>query len=127
YYSASTNPASDAWFSACSVNGAHKYPYGDSYSGTACNGKDYSANMPINVKEAVGCIGPMAPYDKIFDLSGNVSAWEDSCSADTGALDTCRIRGGSYVGNFNTLACSNGATSPRNGQAADLGFRCCYP
>jgi formylglycine-generating enzyme required for sulfatase activity len=75
-----------------------------------------------------GCIGGSST-NIIYDLSGNVAEWENSCNATTGASDNCAVRGGSYdSGSQTTLTCAlSGAQppQPRSTTAADIGFRCC--
>lgn len=60
----------------------------------------------------------------MFDLSGNVWEWEDSCQ---GAGDTaeCHIRGGGHTSNETNALCKNGNHKPRNERLPYLGFRCC--
>jgi hypothetical protein len=76
-----------------------------------------------------GCIGGSST-NVIFDLSGNVAEWENSCSASTGATDECAVRGGAYdtKPGMTTLTCASSSAQPpvpRQTQAADIGFRCC--
>jgi hypothetical protein len=71
----------------------------------------------------------------VFDLSGNVGEWEDSCTGYENLRDSCRVRGGSYVSfNFNCLRQGDDlqlrcATGEDFGFArrdvAGPGFRCC--
>ena len=66
----------------------------------------------------------------LFDMSGNVAEWENSCNASAGASDTCLARGGSFdsANGSASLTCATSAAQPgmpRNTTAADLGFRCC--
>jgi formylglycine-generating enzyme required for sulfatase activity len=64
-------------------------------------------------------------YRGLFDLSGNVSEWEDSCESPSGSGDVCRIRGGS-VDDFNQgLSCGSDYADPRSAVGGGLGFRCC--
>ncbi len=66
----------------------------------------------------------------LFDMSGNVAEWENSCTGTAGATDTCRVRGGSYDSSpgASSLTCQTGSSQPplaRNTTASDIGFRCC--
>ena len=54
------------------------------------------------------CRDARAGVSGIYDMSGNVWEWEDSCSGNTGKNDSCQARGGAYL-------------SPRS--AAPLRFR----
>ena len=129
------NATKSEWFTACSHVGAYKFPYGalgDTYDAAACVGADHGALRPTAVPTA-SCQGG---YDGVFDLSGNVSEWEDSCAASTGLADQCLYRGGSYLdldtGTTPTLLCNSGsaatpksATKARSTRDKEIGFRCC--
>jgi formylglycine-generating enzyme required for sulfatase activity len=93
-YDSFADKASSQWYAACSQDGLKAFPYGDVYDPLACNGGDDPNPGPAPVGGTPGCEGG---YPGIFDMSGNVWEWEDSCAADTGATDACRARGGSLV------------------------------
>jgi hypothetical protein len=67
----------------------------------------------------------------VFDMSGNVAEWENSCSGMNGESDTCNVRGGSFDSpdGSSSLLCAMSATAqpplPRNNTTPDVGFRCC--
>jgi hypothetical protein len=76
-----------------------------------------------------GCVGGSST-NVIFDMSGNVAEWENSCSATTGATDNCAVRGGAYDTSpgMTSLTCASNTSQPpfvRSTQAADIGIRCC--
>jgi formylglycine-generating enzyme required for sulfatase activity len=128
-YKGWADPNASQWFKACSHNndGAHVYPYGLTYDPRACNGADYDAGVPLPSLST--CHGG---YAGLFDMSGNVVEWEDSCqptapdaSDQTGASDSCRIRGGSFLTNEQELRCDLGVATGRNNGGLDNGFRCC--
>jgi hypothetical protein len=119
---------------------------------TSCNGQDQTGILstvaqgavvtckvfpPMTTTASCGnaftepyCVGGNS-LNIVYDLSGNVAEWENSCSASAGANDTCAVRGGSYdspgtAGSSLTCATSTAQPpQPRNTQAADIGFRCC--
>jgi formylglycine-generating enzyme required for sulfatase activity len=124
-----TNPAVSEWFKACSHNndGLHSYPYGLTYDPKACNGKDYDAGHPLPSLST--CQGG---YPGLFDMSGNVIEWEDSCEItppeagdQTGQSDFCDIRGGSFLLDVNLVRCDEGFSTARGNGGPDNGFRCC--
>jgi len=124
------------WYRTCSHAGQYKFPYGavngDMYDGSACVDPDKGLTRPTAVPTST-CQGG---YDGVFDMSGNVSEWEDSCAANSGLSDQCLYRGGSYrdldIGTTPSLLCGSGtATVPKSAAAArstrdnEIGFRCC--
>jgi formylglycine-generating enzyme len=127
------NPATDAWFRACSHAGERRLPYGNTYDGSYCAGLDYGVTRPVNVATLANCQGG---YDALWDMSGNVSEWEDACSATSGASDTCAHRGGSWydLKAGAPLYCNSSLpndTTPmpetvrRDTRDIHIGFRCC--
>lgn len=115
------DPKRSQWFNACSAEGTRKYPYGSEYEKTRCNGLDNEANGSVNVG-SMDCEGGTSG---LFDMSGNVQEWEASCDGATGAVDRCRIRGGSYGENQQTLECSYPHEAPRGAKLPRIGIRCC--
>ncbi|HXK17996.1 MAG TPA: SUMF1/EgtB/PvdO family nonheme iron enzyme [Polyangiaceae bacterium] len=125
----------DQWYRACSKAGTLKFPYGNTYQPTYCVGLDNSGTHPSQVASAVACIGG---YNGLYDLSGNVAEWEDSCSAAAGANDNCLTRGGSIQSVESvapSLLCNDStindatpmpATAKRNSKDELVGLRCCY-
>ena len=130
----SADATMSAWYRACSHAGELDLPYGNVYDGMRCIGLDNTAIHPVAVPHT-DCEGG---YSGLYDMSGNVAEWEDSCSGDTGAADSCLTRGGSYldtdkpVGNAPSLLCNSKvhgnpgvATKPRSTRNEEIGFRCC--
>jgi formylglycine-generating enzyme required for sulfatase activity len=128
------------WFNACSAGGAQKYPYGNAYDGTACVDSDYDGTLGFSavsdvlrpVGTATRCHGTISPFDAIYDLSGNVWEWDDSCNGVTGSGDYCYERGGSFPNGTGQpssgvldLACDYGGLQNRSSFSFNAGFRCC--
>jgi len=101
------------WRIACTRNGSRKYPYGNTFDGSACN-VARTAQAPVGTFS--GCNGG---YEGTFDMLGNVEEWVDSCSNIA-----CATFGGYYQSS--TLAsCDTSAAYAPTLNAFGLGFRCC--
>jgi len=123
------------WYRACSRAGSRSFPYGNQYQGTYCNGVDSPYVHPASVANSPNCEGG---YTGIFDMSGNVAEWEDSCNGNAAASDNCLIRGGTLQDAQTTvpsLLCNSSAlndatpsyvAATRGTQDEFIGFRCCY-
>ena len=111
------DPEADEWFAACFG------PKNNVTSGKHCNDAsfDTKATAPKAASQIPDCEGGVSG---VFNLSGNVAEWENSCDSDS-ASSPCYFRGGSYLDGPYELQCtsSNGAT--RLTQATTLGIRCC--
>jgi hypothetical protein len=117
----------DQWYNACTSEGVNPYPYGMAYEATVCNGADAALMGPQSFQELMNCEGGTP---NLLEMSGNVAEWEDSCSAMSGASDTCAVRGGSFKDSALGLRCDSGQTSgpiaqPRDYAGQDVGIRCC--
>jgi formylglycine-generating enzyme required for sulfatase activity len=115
----------DAWYSACSRDGTRPYPYGNVYMGV-CNDLSRGAGAPVDAGSLSACTGG---YDGLFDMSGNVVEWLDSCDGNTNNLDHCRFRGGAWDDDNTSglLKCTPVNDDPRDYADDTQGFRCCSP
>ena len=82
---------------------------------------------PAAVAEPVPVSTCKDPVYNLWDMSGNVWEWEDSCDAAAGLTDQCRTRGGSFWETANMLTCAlPGPTNHvRGSHNNNIGIRCC--
>jgi len=120
------------WFNACTAGGQPMFVYqtGASPTGQWCNYQGLQNNGPTDVGARADCHGAAPGYTQVFDLTGNVAEWEDSCNhpEDTGdGTDVCHTRGGHYLSPLNDVACAALPSVPftRNQTSPKVGFRCC--
>jgi formylglycine-generating enzyme len=117
------------WFNACSSGGKFQYPYGDTYdNGTKCNdgNRKYGSGEMVSVGTLPECQSAVSGYAGVFDLSGNVWEWEDSCMGDNDQ-DNCQIRGGSVMSPEVWASCGYDMAAARLNTLDVVGFRCCSP
>jgi len=124
------NASLSQWYNACVSHNptVNIYPYGTTYNAQACNGLDYSGtnNMTVEVGTLTGCQSLVVGYAGVYDLSGNILEWEDSCSG-TGQSAGCYLRGGGLDTDSNYLVCRNNGGNNRNAKSYLIGLRCCAP
>ena len=124
------NAARSEWFHVCSHDndGQHAYPYGPTYdNGLLCNDANRDAGSVTAAGSLPGCQGG---FPGVFDMSGNVWEWEDSCeagAAEAGTDDACRLRGGPFNLGVANTRCNVDHANARTFATANVGFRCCSP
>jgi hypothetical protein len=119
-YASYADVTQSQWDRACTSGGLDAYPYGNTYVSYECDGADYGTSQTI----AVASIKCSTSQANVYDMSGNVWEWEDSCAA-TGSSANCRVRGGSFKDSNTALACTQDAPAVRTGAYYSVGFRCC--
>lgn len=117
-----TNAATDQWYSACSAGGAKLFPYGAPYQPGRCNDLARNAGKPLPVASNAACVGG---FDGLFDMSGNVQEWVNSCDGTSGAADKCAIRGGAFDDGNDGVGCTPAFPVARDLADSTIGFRCC--
>jgi len=121
------------WGDACNGTGSTKFPYGDTYSGSTCNGDDYTKPAPytttIPTGTAASCTSDVGGGNKLYDMSGNVKEWV----LTTVSPAKYELRGGAYNNvSFGTsapgLQCDASTPAPSvDVRLPSVGFRCCRP
>lgn len=124
------------WYVACSSGGPNRYSPGEfedvsrNCNVLECQSQDtclydeqeFPSGTVVAPGTMAGCQSPSSLYDGVYDLSGNVGEWDNSCDGETGPDDACAARGGNYL---NALPCDTPLTPARSATQAFLGFRCC--
>jgi formylglycine-generating enzyme required for sulfatase activity len=119
----STADASQSeWYRACSRAGTQEYPYGVDFESGECNDASATLGVAAPVTSFPDCVGG---YDGIFDMSGNVKEWENSCNGAAGMDDLCHHRSGSFASSELDTRCQTAAAVARKAAFSDVGFRCC--
>lgn len=123
------DPNVGQWRHACAYGASPVWPYGSSADVSKCNtverAPDGGTSSVVPVRSLTGCNGTPAELNGLYDMSGNVAEWEDSCSGTTGSDDSCRVRGGSFRDKASASSCGVNTTRNRNDRQDWVGFRCC--
>ncbi len=115
------DPGSSQWHNACTLNGTRTFPYGSSYQSGRCNDVSSSTSGPFFTSGYPTCSGNWTGELPMYDMSGNVAEWEDSCSGTQ-----CSSRGGDWNANSTTAACGSLAKAAISARDQHRGFRCCW-
>ena len=119
------NDSSQAqWFNACSHGGTRMFPYGGALDASAFDPNACGSRSVAPAGSKPGCEGG---FDGLFDMSGNVWEWTDTCSPPGSANDFCHSLGGAFDSSPpNEFACGLQYRNwTRTAAAGNLGFRCC--
>jgi formylglycine-generating enzyme required for sulfatase activity len=110
------------WHRACAGPNGSLYPYGASYAQGRCNDSQFCYEQGATFPGCISTIGA-------FDLSGNVSEWEDACAKTTDpnaeVVQPCLRRGGAFWQDQAALACNGLDLATRSIPSRATGFRCC--
>jgi formylglycine-generating enzyme required for sulfatase activity len=120
-----TNPAVSQWLNACSSAGQREFPYGGAFDDKACYSRPDAGYPMLPTRSFPGCVTPAG----VFDMSGSVAEWEDSCATRNGPEDICVYRGGSFLTDPEPVLfdCVHQQGRARGLAAKWRGFRCCFP
>jgi len=135
-YTAYRTTPTGQWYSACTSNGTYTssgYTYGNTYNSTNCNGTDYWGGLEafsVVVGSMGRCQSPVTGYVGVYDLTGNVFEWIDSCDGTSnGKTDHCNYSGGAYnsgpAGDY--MSCGSVNADYRAAEGRGVGIRCCSP
>jgi formylglycine-generating enzyme required for sulfatase activity len=121
----SDSAKSDFYRACAGPNGSNTYGCAAGCSATVCNGASSGNNaiQPVGAIPACSVLSSDGTTE-IFDLSGNVSEWTNSCSPNT-ETGQCMTRGGAYLSTDSALECATSAPTARKATFPSLGFRCC--
>lgn len=119
------DPTAAEWPFVATNGGVDTSPYGP-YD---VNSKCVTGQVPIEpVKSRPACHGKPAPYDAVFDLSGNVAELADDCDPGWGAggpTAECAAHGGDSGSSVSQARWISYEKVKRNAVWSRVGFRCC--
>lgn len=114
------------WYNACSSAAKYAFPYGDTFNHVTCHTNSIcnTSNCSVSVGSMALC-QPPGPFAGIFDMSGNVLEWEDSCDG----IGNCRVRGGAFDFSSGSISSCGNDDNYTQFDFANIytGFRCCGP
>lgn len=114
---------SSEWMRACSgATGANMWPYGTQPDAEACNTEERVGNEVYDAGSLPGCVGS---EPGLFDMSGNVAEWLDTCGGASEGTDSCYVQGGSYSEAVYAAQCDDQINVNRSTWSKSIGFRCC--
>jgi formylglycine-generating enzyme required for sulfatase activity len=122
-----SNATQSQWYAACSSGGNHAFPYEGAYQPKNCNGYDFWGRSTDYSTVEVGSLSACRAAglsEPVFDLSGNVYEWEDSCTV-AGGSSFCRLRGGAYHKGSDCMGCADVGEDLVEATFVVVGFRCC--
>jgi sulfatase modifying factor 1 len=131
-YDRYADAGSSEWMNGCSAAGQFAWTSGATLpSGVnecSYDGTQIGTSYPVGTHKNCKSQGP--GYSGLFDMSGNVAEWEDSCqkAATSGSgADACRTRGGSWNTTRDETRCDAvpAIAAARLTHDPTLGFRCC--
>ena len=120
----------DQWYAACSSGGQRVLPYGDQQNDGFCNDGNSGILNTWDVPSGGDpskelCHSSEDGYRGIYDMSGNVWEWEDSCRTQSGTV--CVARGGSFNPEQDAPECTGFRELDMFETSLDyVGFRCCF-
>jgi sulfatase modifying factor 1 len=123
--------AANQAYVACSANATQPYPYGSTYMKGYCNTKDlYDGGVGATVADTKSFAQCVGAFPGIYDITGNVEEWVDSCSekGEGGTNDPCHETGDCFDYTATGAArCDNSDSDYRTSRGSDIGIRCCSP
>lgn len=109
------------WLYSCQNGNGDEYPYGDVYNQAQCNDGWHGQGRSLNTGSMTQCHGT-GFATPIFDMSGNVWEWTDSCIGS----GQCFQAGGGYSDINDYLQCDHSLAAPALDGNPFTGFRCCF-
>ena len=78
------NGLNNEWFNVCTQGGTTKYPYGDTKKPGACVdatklAAEGDSSRSLEDLSCSECRGATPPYDRVYNMSGNVPVWLNIC------------------------------------------------
>jgi sulfatase modifying factor 1 len=115
-----TSASDSQWFDVCSAGGTVTYPYGNTFSSTACGGMAANSMTAI-VRSHPQCVGGIPG---VYDMSGSLWEWTDACDGND-PTQACDAMGGAFDSTPSELVCASYRPWGRDAAAGNIGIRCC--
>ena len=124
--SSAADSLADQWYYVCTQGVGASYPYFGGYHEDYCNGLGLGVGTTVPVASLTTCQAshPLAEFKGVYDLSGNVAEWEDSCGLSSNT-EVCLLRGGAFDAWEEYLSCQPSYSADRFHAGPRVGFRCC--
>ncbi|MEZ4219306.1 MAG: SUMF1/EgtB/PvdO family nonheme iron enzyme [Polyangiaceae bacterium] len=115
--------ADSEWFNACSHQGQLVFPYGNTFDPARCNDDAIPIDpSPLPATQSPLCEGG---FPGLFQMSGDLTEWENGCDASLGEFDQCPNRGGPVGLGKDYQRCDVPGTAARSLASSAVGIRCC--
>ena len=115
-----TDPTVSEWQHACTNGGTTLYPYGNDYIAGKCVDANFPPSDPLGDSQgSPECAGTAPPFNRIFDLAGNLEEWTAACDEEW----WCALEGSGF--GEPPAACADGGRMHMGLLGPSAGFRCC--
>ena len=106
------------WLEACTNQGTHRWPYGNTYLAETCNDHGWVESEIHGIVAKSGSYDNCVTPNGVYDLSGNLWEWTEKSNGG-------RLRGGGWELSAGLGQCRSFSDPGNDYHAGEVGFRCC--